>query len=44
VGFAVLMTIDIPVFRELALAGSIGVAVLIFTNLVLLQVLLSYIG
>jgi len=44
VGFAVLMTIDIPVIRELALAASIGVAVLIFTNLVLLPVLLSYTG
>jgi len=44
VGFAVLMAIDIPVIRELALAASIGVAVLIFTNLVLLPILLSYIG
>src|SRR5262247_1635812 len=44
VGFAVLMVIDIPVIRDLALAASIGVAVLIFTNLVLLPVLLSYVG
>jgi predicted RND superfamily exporter protein len=44
VGFAVLMTIDIPVIRDLALAASIGVAVLIFTNLLLLPVLLSYLG
>jgi predicted RND superfamily exporter protein len=44
VGFAVLMTIDIPVIRDLALTASIGVAVLIFTNLLLLPVLLSYIG
>ena len=44
VGFAVLMVIDIPVIRELALTASIGVAVLIFTNLILLPVLLSYIG
>src|SRR4030095_9311600 len=44
VGFAVLMAIDIPVIRDLALAASIGVAVLIFTNLVLLPVLLSYTG
>ena len=44
VGFAVLMTIDIPVIRDLALAASAGVAVLIFTNLVLLPVLLSYTG
>ncbi len=33
VGFAVLMVIDIPVIKELALTASIGVAVLIFTNL-----------
>jgi predicted RND superfamily exporter protein len=44
VGFAVLMLIDIPIIRELALAASIGVAVLIFTNLILLPVLLSYVG
>jgi predicted RND superfamily exporter protein len=44
VGFAVLMLIDIPVIRGLALAASIGVAVLIFTNLVFLPVLLSYTG
>lgn len=44
VGFGVLMVIDIPVIRELALAASMGVAVLIFTNLILLPVLLSYTG
>ena len=44
VGFGVLMVIDIPVIRELALTASIGVAVLIFTNLLLLPVLLSYTG
>ena len=44
VGFAVLMAIDIPVIRDLALTASIGVAVLIFTNLLLLPVLLSYVG
>lgn len=42
VGFAVLAVIDIPVIRGLALGASIGVAVLIFTNLMLLPVLLSY--
>ena len=41
VGFAVLMMIDIPVIQDLALTASIGVAVLIFTNLILLPVLLS---
>jgi len=41
VGFGVLMVIDIPVIQDLALTASIGVAVLIFTNLLLLPVLLS---
>ena len=44
VGFAVLMIIDIPVIRELAMTASIGVGVLIFTNLILIPVLLSYVG
>jgi predicted RND superfamily exporter protein len=44
VGFAVLMSIDIQSIRELALAASMGVAVLIFTNLILLPILLSYTG
>lgn len=44
VGFLVLMVIGIEVIRDLAVAASIGVAVLIFTNLLLLPVLLSYTG
>ena len=44
VGFAVLLVIDIRVIRELAIAASLGVAVLIFTNLILLPILLSYTG
>ena len=44
VGFAVLAVIDIPVIRGLAISASIGVAVLIFTNLILLPILLSYTG
>ncbi|CAD5274223.1 conserved membrane hypothetical protein [Alteromonas sp. 38] len=44
VGFAVLLVIDIKVIQELAIAASIGVAVLIFTNLILLPILLSYVG
>ena len=44
VGFAVLALIPIRAIQELALAASIGVGVLIFTNLVLLPVLLSYCG
>ena len=44
VGFAVLLVIDIEVIRELAIAASLGVAVLIFTNLILVPILLSYTG
>ena len=44
VGFAVLMLIQIQVIQDLAIIASIGVAVLIFTNLILLPVLLSYVG
>ncbi|BAU74131.1 efflux RND transporter permease subunit [Metapseudomonas furukawaii] len=44
VGFAVLMIIQIEVIQDLAIIASIGVAVLIFTNLILLPVLLSYVG
>jgi predicted RND superfamily exporter protein len=44
VGFAVLAIIRIQVIQDLAVIASIGVAVLVFTNLVLLPVLLSYTG
>ena len=44
VGFAVLLVIDIQVIRELAIAASIGVGVLIFTNLIFLPIMLSYTG
>lgn len=44
VGFAVLSFVDIPIIRELAMIASIGVGILIFTNLALLPVLLSYTG
>ena len=44
VGFGVLMLIDIKVIQDLALIASIGVAVLVFTNLILLPILLSYCG
>ena len=44
VGFAILIIIDIPVIQDLAITASIGVAVLIFTNLILLPVMLSYLG
>ncbi len=44
VGFAVLLLIDIQVIRNLAIIASLGVAFLIFTNLMLLPILLSYVG
>lgn len=44
VGFMVLLIIDIQVIKELAIAASIGVAALIFTNLILLPILLSFVG
>ncbi|NRF67743.1 MMPL family transporter [Aquincola sp. S2] len=44
VGFAVLALIRIEAIQDLAAVASIGVAVLVFTNLVLLPVLLSYLG
>ena len=44
VGFAVLYVIQIQVIQDLAVTASIGVAILIFSNLVLLPILLSYVG
>lgn len=44
VGFAVLMIVDVPVIQDLAITTSIGVCALIFTKLMLVPVLLSYIG
>jgi len=44
VGLAVLSLIDIPVIRDLALAASLGISLLVFTNLILLPILLSYVG
>lgn len=44
IGFAVLMVIDIPVIQGLAITASLGVALLILTNLILLPILLTYVG
>jgi predicted RND superfamily exporter protein len=44
VGFVTLLLIDIGVIRELAIGASLGVAVIILTNLILLPVAISYIG
>lgn len=43
-GFATLLFIDIGVIRELAIAASLGVAIIIITNLILLPIILSYVG
>ncbi|QOL26354.1 RND family transporter [Thalassotalea sp. LPB0316] len=44
IGFTTLMVIDIGVIRELAIAASIGVAVIIVTNLIALPIVMSYVG
>ena len=44
IGFATLFVIDIGGIKDLALVASVGVALVIFTNLVLLPVLMSYVG
>ena len=44
VGFVTLLLIEIEVIRELGIAASIGVGVIILTNLMLLPILMSYIG
>ena len=43
VGFMTLLSIDIGIIRELAITASMGVAMIILTNLVLLPLLVSYI-
>ncbi|GAA0288007.1 efflux RND transporter permease subunit [Psychrosphaera haliotis] len=43
VGFLTLLNIDIGIIRELAITASVGVAIIILTNLFLLPVLASYI-
>lgn len=42
IGFMTLLSIDIGIIRELAITASIGVAMIILTNLVLLPVVISY--
>jgi predicted RND superfamily exporter protein len=44
IGFTTLMVIDIGVIQELAIAASIGVAVIIVTNLIALPIIMSYVG
>lgn len=44
IGFLTLYMIDVGVIRELAMAASIGVAVIIISNLVIVPLVLSYLG
>ncbi len=44
IGFVTILFIDIRIIQELAITASLGVAVIILTNLVLLPVLLSFTG
>jgi len=44
VGFAALTLVDVPVIQELALIASLGVGILVFTNLALLPIMLSFTG
>lgn len=44
IGFLTLLTIDIGVIKELAIASSLGVAMIIVSNLFLLPVLMSIVG
>ena len=42
IGFLTLLSIDIGIIRELAITASLGVAMIILTNLLLLPLLVSY--
>lgn len=43
-GFLTLLFIDIGVIQELAISASVGVAMIIITNLVLMPLVMSYVG
>ncbi len=44
IGFITMVLIPIQVIKDLGIAASVGVAVIVLTNLVLLPVLMSYVG
>ncbi len=44
IGFLTLLIIDIEAIQDLAKAASIGIAVIVLTNLVLLPIIMSYFG
>ena len=41
-GFLIILLIEIPIIQEMAISASVGVAVIVLTNLFLLPLLLSY--
>src|SRR5690606_4998778 len=43
VSFATILLIDIQIVRETAIIASIGMAIMLFTKMILLPVLLSYV-
>ena len=44
IGFTTMLLIPIQVIKDLGVAASVGVAVIVLTNLVLLPILMSYLG
>ncbi|MGB1140890.1 MAG: efflux RND transporter permease subunit [Halioglobus sp.] len=44
IGFITMVLIPIQIIKDLGIAASVGVAVIVLTNLVLLPVLMSYVG
>lgn len=44
IGFTTLLLIPIQVIKDLGVAASVGVAVIVLTNLVLLPIMMSYLG
>lgn len=44
IGFITILLIDIGIIQEMAITASLGVAVIILTNLILLPVLMSYLS
>ena len=44
IGFITMVLIPIQVIKDLGIAASVGVAVIVLTNLVLLPILMSYVG
>ena len=44
IGFTTMLLIPIQVIKDLGIAASVGVAVVVLTNLVLLPIMMSYIG